>query len=164
MWQRRSSHHMNSSFTPACHHFIVRYKKMSKPKFQIGNGPFIRINLPSKAPGCSEQFRGKAIVACNSLQCSAEVEFTRSDLELFTKRLVQVYSALKGSFCLVSTDTRFRIVGTADNKGRIRIDASISGFQFTQPENNEWTATANFTCFPHELEAAIAELTKANKS
>lgn len=136
---------------------------MSKPRFQIGSGPFVRINLPSKAPGGSDRFRGKAIVACNGLQCSVEVEFTRSDLDGFIKSLSQVHSLLKGRFSLESTDTRFRMVGTADNKGRVRIDVSVSGYQFSHPENNEWTAAAAFTCYPQELERTMTELTNANK-
>lgn len=137
---------------------------MSKPKFQIGGGPFVRISLPSKAPGDGDTFRGRAVVSCNSLQCSAEVEFTRSKLDQFVQHLERVHKTLSGDFRLESSDTRFQLVGAADTKGRVRIDVSVSGFLFSQPENNEWAASATFTCFPQELEAAITELTKANKA
>ncbi|WP_419530059.1 WapI family immunity protein [Haloferula sp.] len=133
-------------------------------KFQIGSGPFVRVALPSKAPGDSDTFRGKSVVSCYSLQCSSEVEFPRSELQLFAKQVQQVHETLKGEFRLESSDTRFRLDGRADNKGRIRIDVLVSGFQFSQPENNEWSASASFTCFPQELEGAISELTKANKA
>lgn len=128
------------------------------PKFQIGTAPFVRISLPSKAPGDSDTFRGKAVVSCSRLQCSAEVEFTKSALNRFTSDLKRVHDTLEGTFELVSSDTRFRITGTADSKGRIRIDLSVSGFQFSQPENQEWSASATFTCFPQELEGAIKSL------
>lgn len=137
---------------------------MSQTKFQIGSGPFVRISLPSKTPGDQDTFRGKAVVVSSSLQCSVEVEFTRSVLDRFVSDLERVYTTLHGTFHLDSSDTRFRFTGTADIKGSIRIDISASGFQFSQPENNEWSASTTFTCFPQELESAIENLTKANKS
>ncbi len=108
-------------------------------------------------------FRGKALTVCNSLQCSAEVEFTRSVFERFVNDLQRVYKTLKGSFHLASSDTRFDLTGAADNKGRIRLDIVVSGFQFAQPENHEWSASTTFTCFPEELQSAIKTLTEANK-
>ena len=150
--------------TPDVTNNTVRSKnRMSTLKLQIGSGPFIRVSLPSKAPGDSDTFRGKSVVSCYSLQCSAEVEFPRSDLEQFAKHLQRVHETLNDEFHLESSDTRFRLAGMADNKGRVRIDVSVSGFQFSQPENSEWSASASFTCFPQEFEGAISELTKANK-
>jgi hypothetical protein len=137
---------------------------MSQFKFQIGSGPFVRISLPSKAPGDCDMFRGKAVIVCNSLQCSAEVEFTRSVLERFAADLQRIDDTLKGSFHLVSSDTRFKMAVVGDNKGRIRLDIVVSGFQFSQPENSEWSASATFTCFPHEIENAIQQMEEANKS
>ena len=108
-------------------------------------------------------FRGKVVIVCNSLQCSAEVEFTRSVLERFGADLQRIYDTLNGSFHLVSSDTRFKMAVVGDNKGRIRLDIVVSGFQFSQPENNEWSASATFTCFPYEIENAIQQIEEANK-
>lgn len=142
----------------------VRFQKMSQLKFQIGSGPFIRISLPSKAPGDRDKFRGKAVIVCDGLQCSTEVEFNRSVLERFVNDIQHVYDTLKGAFHLGSSDTRFELKGTADTKGRIRLDIVVSGFQFSQPENREWSASTNFTCFPEELQSALKTLTEANQS
>jgi len=74
-----------------------------------------------------------------------------------------VHEQLFGSFVLRSKDSRFILNGKAGPKGTIQIDAEFSGFEFSQPENIEWSASASFFCYPHEIEK-VASLSATEQS
>ena len=131
---------------------------MSKIQFQIGRDHHIRINLPSKEPGNSSVYMGKAILNASRVSFSQDVKFSSSDLKVFLKEAQSVYQKLKGSFKLESHDSTFSLHGVPNRKGMIQVEVSAKSTVFTQPDNVDWNARASFVCYPDDLQGAISAI------
>jgi hypothetical protein len=131
---------------------------MSKVQFQIGRDNHIRINLPSKEPGNSSVYTGRAILKASRVSFSQDVKFTSSDLKGFLKEAKSVYQKLKGSFKLESHDTNFSLRGVPTRKGMIQLEVSAKRTIFTQPDNVDWSARASFVCYPDDLQGALTAI------
>jgi hypothetical protein len=133
---------------------------MSKIQFQIGRDPHIRINLPSKGPGNSSVYMGRAVLKASRVSFSQDVKFTSSDLKSFLKDAKSVYQKLKGSFKLESHDSTFILRGVPTRKGMIQLEVLAKSTVFAQPDNVDWSAGASFVCYPDDLQGAISALEK----
>lgn len=123
--------------------------------------------MPSKAPGNSNVYTGRAVLKASRVSFSQDVKFTSSDLRGFLKDAKSVYQKLKGSFKLEAQGSVFSLRGVPTRKGMIQLEILAKNTVFTQPDNVDWNARASFVCYPDDLQgviSAIENVEEANQS
>ncbi|TQF70119.1 hypothetical protein [Pseudoalteromonas luteoviolacea] len=87
---------------------------------------------------------GKALVNVPGLNCSTLLSFDKEALIKFNGEATKLYKSLKGTANIRSQCLTFNLTISAMVKGHVKIEISISKFERSSPENNEWQTNVWF--------------------
>ena len=124
---------------------------MTRIKHVIGSSPCVVFNLPSTKAGDNSILKGKVFIDIYGLKCSQSLSFAKEELVRLSSEAKQLYDNLKGTVTIQSECKSFWFSVSASSTGNIKIEVTMTRYEFSQPNNSEWQAYGSFYNYPECL-------------